>query len=77
MNLRGSGDMAGTQQSGLAFDLRIADLGRDGRIIELTRQTAGEILDADPLLERPENGLLRTLRARYTPQVPKDFSNIS
>ncbi len=77
MRLRGSGDIAGTQQSGLAFDLRIADLGRDQQIIELTRRVAGEILDADPLLERPENALLRTLKERFSPQTPKDFSNIS
>ena len=77
MRLRGSGDPAGTQQSGLAFDLRIADLGRDQQIIELTRRVAGEVLDADPLLERPENALLAALKERYTPRSPKDFSNIS
>ena len=77
MRLRGSGDIAGTRQSGLAFDLKIADLGRDGQIIELTRRIAGEILDADPLLEKPENTLLRTLKERFTPYTPKDFSNIS
>ncbi len=77
MRLRGSGDIAGTQQSGLAFDLRIADLGRDQQIIELTRRVAGEILDADPLLERPENVLLRVLKERFAPKTPKDFSNIS
>jgi ATP-dependent DNA helicase RecG len=77
MKLRGSGDLAGTQQSGLMFDLRIADLGRDQQIIELTRRVAGEILDADPMLERPENALLVTLRKRYTPKALRDFSNIS
>ncbi|MDR1670993.1 MAG: ATP-dependent DNA helicase RecG [Alistipes sp.] len=77
MKLRGAGDMAGTQQSGLMFDLRIADLGRDQQIIELTRRVATEILDADPLLEHPENALLVPLRERYTPKARKDFSNIS
>jgi ATP-dependent DNA helicase RecG len=77
MRLRGSGDISGTMQSGLAFELKIADLGHDQQIIELTRHIAGEILDADPLLERPENLLLRSLKERYTPQTPKDFSNIS
>jgi ATP-dependent DNA helicase RecG len=77
MRLRGSGDIAGTQQSGLAFDLRIADLGRDQQIIELTRRIAGEILDRDPLLAEPENALLRALKERFTPKTPKDFSNIS
>ena len=77
MRLRGAGDIAGTQQSGLAFDLRIADLGRDGQIIELTRRVAGGILDADPLLEKPGNMLLRTLRERFSPHTPKDYSAIS
>jgi ATP-dependent DNA helicase RecG len=77
MRLRGSGDITGTQQSGLAFDLKIADLGRDQQIIELTRRIAGEILDADPLLEQPANALLRSLKERYAPDAPKDFSNIS
>ncbi len=77
MKLRGSGDLAGTQQSGLAFDLRIADLGRDQQIIELTRRVAGEILDRDPLLADPDNILLRALRERFTPRTPKDFSMIS
>ncbi len=77
MRLRGSGDVAGTQQSGMAFDLKIADLGRDQQIIELTRRVAGEILDRDPGLAEPENALLRALRERFTPRAPKDFSNIS
>jgi ATP-dependent DNA helicase RecG len=77
MRLRGSGDLAGTQQSGLAFDLKIADLGRDQQIIELTRRVAAAVLDADPLLTHPENHLLATLRQRFTPHTPKDFSNIS
>jgi ATP-dependent DNA helicase RecG len=77
MRLRGSGDMAGTQQSGMAFDLRIADLGRDQQIIELTRRVAGEVLDADPLLRHPGNALLAALKERYTPRTPKDFSMIS
>jgi ATP-dependent DNA helicase RecG len=77
MRLRGTGDLAGTQQSGMAFDLKIADLGRDQQIIELTRRIAGDILEEDPLLAAPENALLRTLRERFTPHTPKDFSNIS
>ncbi len=77
MKLRGSGDIAGTQQSGLAFDLRIANLGRDQQIIELTRRVAGAILDGDPLLQKPEYALLRTLKERYGTKSPKDFSMIS
>jgi ATP-dependent DNA helicase RecG len=77
MKLRGAGDIAGTQQSGMAFDLRIADLSRDGQIIEQARRVAEGVLEADPLLDAPENLLLRQLRDRYTPRTPKDFSNIS
>ena len=77
MRLRGSGDMAGTQQSGLAFDLRIADLSRDGQVIEHTRRVAEGILEGDPQLERPENDLLRALRAKYASKAPADFSQIS
>jgi ATP-dependent DNA helicase RecG len=77
MRLRGTGDLAGTQQSGMAFDLHIADLGRDQQIVELTRRVAGAILDADPMLETARNALVRALRERYTPLAPKDFSQIS
>ena len=61
MKLRGPGDMEGTQQSGLAFNLRVANLARDGQIISLARQTAERILDGNPELlavtgaERKEN----------------------
>lgn len=60
LKLRGPGDIEGTQQSGIPFDLKIADLGRDGQLIEYVRNIAGEILDADPLLESEQNVVLRT-----------------
>lgn len=50
MKMRGPGDMEGTQQSGLALNLRIADLARDGQIIGMARQAAGQLLDAHPEL---------------------------
>lgn len=50
MKLRGPGDMEGTQQSGLAFNLRVANLARDGQIISLAREVAGSVLDANPVL---------------------------
>ncbi len=74
LRLRGAGDMAGTQQSGLAWELRIADLGRDQQIIEMTRQVASRILETDPMVTDP---LLAALREKFTPRTPKDFSNIS
>lgn len=59
LQLRGPGDMEGTQQSGMAFDLHIASLAKDGQILTMARDAAKTILDADPLLEQPQNGLLR------------------
>jgi ATP-dependent DNA helicase RecG len=77
MKLRGSGDISGTMQSGMAFDLKIANLGRDQQIIELTRRVAEDVLTADPLLQNPENAMLRVLKERYGTQSPTDFSMIS
>jgi len=59
LKLRGPGDLEGTQQSGLGFDLKIANLAKDGDILKLAREKAGEILDADPTLQRTENRPLR------------------
>jgi len=55
MQLRGPGDIEGTQQSGILFDLKIANLAKDGQLLQLARDCANEILDADPLLEKPDN----------------------
>ena len=48
LKLRGPGDLEGTQQSGMAFDLKIADIARDGQIIQLARDEAQKIVDDDP-----------------------------
>jgi ATP-dependent DNA helicase RecG len=58
LKLRGPGDLMGTQQSG-ALDLLIADLGKDGEILKQAREAAQQILEQDPLLERPENRAIR------------------
>ena len=58
MRLRGPGDLEGTQQSGLAFDLRISNLAKDGQILQYARDKAEEILDADPLLQKSGNDIL-------------------
>jgi ATP-dependent DNA helicase RecG len=58
MRLRGPGDLEGTQQSGLAFDLRISNLAKDGQILQYARDKAEEILATDPLLQSPENTIL-------------------
>ena len=76
LQLRGPGDMEGTQQSGIAFDLRIANLAKDGQILQLAREIAGEVLDADPDLAKPEHGVLsRQLEKLFRRKI--DFSLIS
>lgn len=54
LKLRGPGDLEGTQQSGVAFDLKIADIARDGQLLQFVREIAEHLLDADPNGERPE-----------------------
>lgn len=58
MKIRGPGDLEGTMQSGLPFDLKIASLSKDSRILQMGRDLAQEILDNDPLLEKTENQTL-------------------
>lgn len=48
LKLRGPGDLEGTQQSGITFDLKIADIARDGQIVQLAREQAQAIIDRDP-----------------------------
>ncbi|MDR0543442.1 MAG: ATP-dependent DNA helicase RecG [Dysgonamonadaceae bacterium] len=59
LKLRGPGDIDGTQQSGVAFNLKIANLSHDGQILSLARDLARDILNEDPLLEKPKNRLLK------------------
>lgn len=64
LKLRGPGDLEGTQQSGVAFDLKIADIARDGQLLQYVRNVAEEVVDADPTGVRPENEILwRQLKA--------------
>ena len=64
LKLRGPGDLEGTQQSGIAFDLKIADIARDGQLLQYVRTIAEEITDADPSGVLPENAILwQQLRA--------------
>lgn len=64
LKLRGPGDLEGTQQSGIAFDLKIADIARDGQLLQYVREVAQRIVDADPTGVLPENEVLwRQLKA--------------
>lgn len=58
LKLRGPGDLEGTQQSGIAFDLKIADIARDGQIVQLARDEAQKIIDDDPECNKAEYKLL-------------------
>jgi ATP-dependent DNA helicase RecG len=66
LKLRGPGDLEGTQQSGIAFDLKIADLAHDGQLLQYVREVAQEVIKKDPQGELPENIVLwkqlKTLR---------------
>ncbi|MDE6721485.1 MAG: ATP-dependent DNA helicase RecG [Bacteroidaceae bacterium] len=63
LKLRGPGDLEGTQQSGMAFDLKIANLARDGQILTLARDTAQAVITSDPEERNPQNDILwRRLR---------------
>jgi len=76
MKLRGPGDLEGTQQSGIGFDLKIANLGKDGEILKLARDVASEVLSGDPFLQKEENRvLLENLKA--TKQTEFNWSSIS
>lgn len=64
LKLRGPGDLEGTQQSGVAFDLKIANIARDGQLLQYVRNIAQEIVDADADSQYPENEILwRQLKA--------------
>ncbi|VBB46112.1 ATP-dependent DNA helicase RecG [uncultured Paludibacter sp.] len=58
LRLRGPGDMEGTQQSGMPFELKISNLAQDGQMLEIARNTAIDILEKDPALSFPENKIL-------------------
>ena len=58
LQLRGPGDIEGTMQSGIPFDLKIADLGKDGQIIEYVRRIAEDVILNDPLLKHDQNLIL-------------------
>lgn len=68
LKLRGPGDLEGTQQSGVPFDLKIADIAKDGQLLQYVRGIAETLLEADPNGENPENAIvwkqLRELRKK-------------
>ena len=77
LKLRGAGDVNGTLQSGMAFDLKIANPTLDSQILTVTREAAAEVLTADPTLAQNGHEGLRELRKRYSGREEIDFSQIS
>ena len=75
LQLRGPGDIEGTLQSGIPFDLKIANLGKDGQIIEYVRKIAEGILAEDPTLAEKRNLILKTELGRLF-SVKQSWSNI-
>lgn len=76
LKLRGPGDLEGTQQSGIVFNLRLANLARDGVLIERCRELAREIIAKDPQLTSTENRLMGRILKRLK-KSPFDWSYIS
>lgn len=76
LQLRGPGDIEGTMQSGIPFDLRIANIGKDGQLIEYVRNIADSILSDDPMLEDGRNQILKNELSRLF-GIKQSWSNIS
>jgi ATP-dependent DNA helicase RecG len=76
LKLRGPGDIEGTQQSGIPFDLKIADLGHDGQILQFSRDIASQVLEADSQLEKPDNLIFREQLRKFV-RSPINWSVIS
>lgn len=77
MKMRGPGDIEGTMQSGIPFNLRAANLATDGEIIAMARKAAERLLDDDPQLIRPENSAFRQELADSRSETATDWSRIS
>ena len=77
LRLRGAGDLEGTQQSGIPFDLKIAYLATDGQLLALARQAALDILDKDPLLEDEINRIYKRQLDLKRAEMPQNWSEIS
>ncbi len=76
LKLRGPGDLEGTQQSGIGFDLKIAQLGKDGEILSHARNVASDILSNDPDLSKDENNLFKQ-RLKELKKAQFNWSSIS
>jgi ATP-dependent DNA helicase RecG len=76
MRLRGPGDIEGTMQSGLPFELKLASLNTDSAMLEEANKIVKEILTTDPMLSKPENQILKNQLKKYKPDT-MDWGKIS
>lgn len=76
LKLRGPGDLEGTQQSGMAFDLKIANIATDGQLVQMARDEAQKITDGDPECNAPQNMMLWS-RLRELRKSSVDWATIS
>lgn len=76
LKLRGPGDLAGTQQSGIV-NLQFADLAKDSRIVQEARHTAQRILDDDPQLQDPDHAILAQRLEMFSKRQQTNWSRIS
>ncbi len=76
LKMRGPGDIEGTQQSGVAFDLKISNLSTDWQIMEKSRMAAQYLLDNDPDLSKSENSCIINKLKSLKNEI-KDYSQIS
>ncbi len=77
LKLRGPGDIDGTQQSGIAFNLKIANLAKDGQILSLARDLAREVLEEDPRLQSSQNTILKSQLEKLNSQNQTGWFMIS
>ena len=76
LKLRGPGDLEGTQQSGMAFDLKIANIARDGLLVQTARDMAQKVITNDPDADRPEYACLWQ-RLKQLKKTDIDWGSIS
>ncbi len=76
LKLRGPGDLEGTQQSGVAFDLRIANITRDAQLLQHVREIARQVVETDPDGTAPHHAMMWA-RLRQMRKTNINWSDIS
>ena len=76
LKLRGPGDLEGTQQSGMAFDLKIANIARDGQLVQMARNEAQRVVENDEHFDKSEYAMLWQ-RLKEMKKATIDWASIS